>query len=154
MNALRQAAAGNLFDAAGTLFHLPRGVGYHYALVARRFGVELDEARLNGTFSQVWSQMPALVTTGPRPDDDRGWWRQFVDKVLDECGGPVIDRDAYFSQLYPHFLEPGFGSCIPRPSMFSKPCTGDARSGSSRISMGACAPFCGRSGLRSSSMTS
>ena len=102
------------FDAAGTLFHLPRGVGYHYALIARRFGVELDEGDLKRAFSRTWNEMPAPATSeAPRADDDRSWWRELVERVLEECGDTKLDRDAYFAELYPHFLAPGVWELYP-----------------------------------------
>ncbi|HEX8310846.1 MAG TPA: HAD-IA family hydrolase [Chthoniobacteraceae bacterium] len=114
MSSSGQALRVVFFDAAGTLFHLPRGVAYHYALVARRFGVELDEAQLSPAFGRVWREIPAPVTTDvPRPDDDRGWWRELVERVLDDCAESKLDRDAYFAELYPHFLEPGVWELFP-----------------------------------------
>src|SRR5205814_1346534 len=42
------------FDAAGTLFHLPRGVGYHYALVGENIGLKLDSRQLDRAFNNAW----------------------------------------------------------------------------------------------------
>jgi putative hydrolase of the HAD superfamily len=62
------------FDAAGTLIHLPKGVGYHYAIVGKSVGLQLDEYALGASFISAWKQMPPRPATGePREDDDKGW---------------------------------------------------------------------------------
>ena len=38
------------FDAAGTLFYLPKGVGWHYRDVALRFGCTLEADALSLAF--------------------------------------------------------------------------------------------------------
>ena len=103
------------FDAAGTLFHLPRGVGWHYRDVALRHGAVLDEAELNRAFRRAWKDAAAPhETDGARPDDDRGWWRALVGLVLDECGGaPDLNRDAYFAELWSEFTRPGVWELFP-----------------------------------------
>ncbi|MEO6786997.1 MAG: HAD-IA family hydrolase [Chthoniobacteraceae bacterium] len=103
------------FDAAGTLFHLPRGVGWHYRGVALRHGADLDEAELNRAFRRAWKDAAAPhETEGARPDDDRGWWQALVGRTLDECGGaPELNRDAYFSELWSEFTRPGIWELYP-----------------------------------------
>jgi putative hydrolase of the HAD superfamily len=102
------------FDAAGTLIYLPRGVGFHYADVARRHRVTLDGAAVDRAFVVAWKGMPPRASTvGPRPDDDRGWWRQLVERTLDELGVPAFDRDAYFGDLYEEFTRPGVWALYP-----------------------------------------
>jgi putative hydrolase of the HAD superfamily len=103
------------FDAAGTLFHLPRGVGWHYRDVALRHGTLLDEAGLNRAFRHAWKDAAApQETAGARPDDDRGWWRALVGRVLDESGAPAqLNRDAYFSELWPEFTKPEVWELYP-----------------------------------------
>lgn len=46
---------------------------------------------------------------GPRPDDDQGWWRELVDRVLALVAPALneLDRDAYFEAVYGHFAEAG-----------------------------------------------
>jgi len=98
------------FDAAGTLVHLPESVGFHYSLVAKRHGLHLDEARTNHAFRSVWKQMPAReATREPRPDDDKGWWRTLVSRViaLSAENQHTLDFNAYFEDLYLHFEQPG-----------------------------------------------
>lgn len=102
------------FDAAGTLFHLPRGVGWHYRDVARRHGADLDEAVLGQAFSAAWRAMPTRPASRlPRPDDDRGWWRELVDRVLHQCAPPGFNADAYFAELYDEFTRPGIWQLYP-----------------------------------------
>jgi putative hydrolase of the HAD superfamily len=104
------------FDAAGTLFHLPKGVGWHYRDVAIRFGCHLDAEVLSRTFRTVWKQMPVRpATRSPRLDDDKGWWFSLVEQVLDQCGisEGQLPRVDYFEQLYTEFTRPGIWELYP-----------------------------------------
>ena len=103
------------FDATGTLIHLPRGVGWHYRDVAGRHGADLDEAMVNASFRAAWKAMPLLhETRTPRADDERGWWRGLVFKVLDDCGvHRGLNRDAYFAELWNEFAQPGVWALYP-----------------------------------------
>jgi len=104
------------FDAAGTLFHLPKGVGHHYAIAGRSVGLDLDIAAIDRAFRTAWKQMPQRATTRqPREDDDKGWWRDLVDRVMDDVA-PVtheLDRDAFFEAAYSHFAEAGVWELFP-----------------------------------------
>jgi putative hydrolase of the HAD superfamily len=105
-----------LFDAAGTLFHLPKSVGYHYALVGRRLGLPLDEQALDRAFLDVWKSMPQrAATSAPREDDDKGWWREVVDRVFEQVAPATkdLDRDAFFEVAYEHFAEAGVWELFP-----------------------------------------
>ena len=103
-----------LFDAAGTLFHLPRGVGWHYADVARRHGAELREEELNTAFRSAWKTMPPPAETRAARADDREWWRALVFGVLDACGaGDGMNRTAYFDELWEEFVKPGVWKLYP-----------------------------------------
>lgn len=102
------------FDAAGTLFHLPRGVGWHYADVARRHGAELDEDALSKAFRSIWKATPAPAETRSPRADDREWWRTLVFRVLDVCAaGCEMDRAAYFEELWDEFAKPGVWELYP-----------------------------------------
>ena len=100
------------FDAAGTLFHLPRGVGSHYREVAARHGANLDEGRLNSAFRRAWKDAPRPADTcAPREDDDRGWWCTLVSRVMDECGAPeLMQSRGFFDELWAEFEKPGVWS--------------------------------------------
>jgi putative hydrolase of the HAD superfamily len=104
------------FDAAGTLIYLPKTVGHHYAYVGERIGLRLDVSALDRAFARCWKQTPARPSIdGPREDDDKGWWRTLVNRVLDEVSPdlPELDRDAFFEGAYSHFAEPGVWDLYP-----------------------------------------
>jgi len=104
------------FDAAGTLIYLPKSVGHHYALVGERLGLALDAADLDRAFGDCWKKMPARpAIDGPREDDDKGWWRALVYRVLEQVapGLDALDRDAFFEGAYGHFAEPGVWDLYP-----------------------------------------
>jgi putative hydrolase of the HAD superfamily len=104
------------FDAAGTLIYLPKSVGHHYAYVGERVGLRLDASALDGAFASCWKQTPARpAIDGPREDDDKGWWRDLVNRVLDQVspGLDDLDRDAFFEGAYSHFAEPGVWDLYP-----------------------------------------
>lgn len=104
------------FDAAGTLIRLTKSVGEHYALVAARQGLALDPAELNRAFGQVWREMPARPATGqPRPDDDKGWWRELIERMLDRITAEVEPRAraTFFEAAYRHFAEAGVWELFP-----------------------------------------
>lgn len=104
------------FDAAGTLIHLPKSVGYHYAFVGERVGLALDAPALDRAFAGCWKQMPVRpAIEGPREDDDKGWWLELVDRVIDQVapGTSELDRDAFFEVAYSHFAEAGVWELYP-----------------------------------------
>jgi len=104
------------FDGAGTLIHLPKSVGYHYALVGTRVGLELEEAALDRAFTECWEQTPPRpAIEGPREDDDKGWWRDLIDQVIDKVAPQTseLDRDAFFEVAYSHFAEAGVWELFP-----------------------------------------
>ena len=107
------------FDAVGTLFYLTRTVGKHYALVGEEVGLKLDAAKLDRAFASAWKQMPPRPPIdGPRPDDDKGWWRELVDLVLGETAPALseLDRDNFFEVAYEHFAEAGVWELYPEVS--------------------------------------
>lgn len=104
------------FDAAGTLIRLTKSVGENYALVATRQGLALDAAEVDRAFAQVWKEMPVRPATGqPRLDDDKGWWRDLVERVLGEirAGLDPLDCDTFFEAAYGHFAEAGVWELYP-----------------------------------------
>jgi len=104
------------FDAAGTLIYLPQSVGHHYSFVAQRIGLRLDAGALDAAFSACWKEMPVRAAIeGPRDDDDKGWWRDLVNRVLDRVAPNLdeLDRDAFFEGAYSHFAEPGVWDLYP-----------------------------------------
>ena len=103
-----------LFDAAGTLFHLPRGVGHHYADVARRHGLAIGAQDWETAFRAAWKAAPGPAETlGPRLDDDRGWWRALVGDVLARLEAQPANPDALFADLWSEFARPGVWELFP-----------------------------------------
>ena len=104
------------FDAVGTLFYLTKTVGDHYALVAEEIGLKLNAQQLDRAFNAAWKQMPQRpAIEGPRDNDDKGWWRQLVDLVLDQVAPSLsdFDRDNFFEIAYEHFAETGVWELYP-----------------------------------------
>ena len=104
------------FDAAGTLFHLPKSVGEHYAAVAREQGIELSPDALDRAFLRAWRQASfRSAVGGAGDDDDKQWWRELVDLVLTACINvpPDFDRDLFFESAYQHFAQPGVWALYP-----------------------------------------
>jgi putative hydrolase of the HAD superfamily len=97
------------FDAVGTLFHLNGTVGDHYALVGTEVGLTLNAHQLDEAFYVGWKKMPCRTAiAGPRQNDDKDWWRQLVNLILDQVA-PLseFDRDNFFEIAYEHFAEAG-----------------------------------------------
>jgi putative hydrolase of the HAD superfamily len=104
------------FDAVGTLFYLTEKVGDHYALVGRGVGLTLDAQQLDRAFFTAWERMPPRAPIdGPRENDDKGWWRELVDLVLDQVAPSLseFDRDNFFEIAYEHFAEAGVWELYP-----------------------------------------
>jgi putative hydrolase of the HAD superfamily len=104
------------FDAAGTLIRLTKSVGWNYALVAQRQGLMLEAAAMDRAFAQVWNEMPLRPATGqPRDDDDKGWWRDLIERLLDRVSTGIdqLDRDTFFEAAYRHFAEAGVWELYP-----------------------------------------
>src|SRR5947209_5422119 len=115
-NKIHPALKAIFFDAAGTLFYLPRGVGYHYALVANELGLKWQSAQLDRAFQNAWNAMPSRAAIeGARENDDKNWWRQIVDLVIDEVAPTLdeLDRDNFFEIAYEHFAEAGVWELYP-----------------------------------------
>jgi putative hydrolase of the HAD superfamily len=107
---------GIFFDAAGTLFHLTKTVGDHYAYVGREVGLDLDAQQLERAFHSAWQQMPRRrAIDGRRENDDKGWWRELVGRVFDQVAPSLsdLDRDNFFEIAYEHFAEPGVWQHYP-----------------------------------------
>jgi putative hydrolase of the HAD superfamily len=104
------------FDAVGTLFRLTKTVGDHYAYVGREIGLDLEAQSLDRAFHAAWKQMPQRgAIDGPRENDDKFWWRELVDLVLNQVAPSLseFDRDNFFEVAYDHFAEPGVWELYP-----------------------------------------
>jgi putative hydrolase of the HAD superfamily len=101
------------FDAADTLFHLPNGVGWHYARVAGKHGGYLSAEVLERRFRTVWRAMPAAPETdGPRDDGDRGWWLSLLRRVFSDAP-ETFNLDTCFPELWEEFARPGVWALFP-----------------------------------------
>jgi putative hydrolase of the HAD superfamily len=104
------------FDAVGTLFHLNGTVGQHYALVGNEVGLTLDAHLLDDAFYSAWEKMPRRsAISGPRENDDKGWWRELVGLVLAQAAPSLseFDRDNFFEIAYEHFAASGVWELYP-----------------------------------------
>jgi putative hydrolase of the HAD superfamily len=104
------------FDAVGTLFRLTKTVGDHYAYVGREVGLDLNAQDLERVFHTALKQMPQRAAVdGPRENDDKGWWRELVDHVLEQVAPALseFDRDNFFEVAYEHFAEAGVWELYP-----------------------------------------
>ncbi len=107
---------GIFFDAVGTLFYLTKTVGEHYALVANEVALKLDAKKLDAAFYSAWKRMPPRAAIeGPRENDDKDWWRELVEHVLDDTTPLLeeLDRDNFFEIAYEHFAEAGVWQLYP-----------------------------------------
>jgi putative hydrolase of the HAD superfamily len=112
------------FDAVGTLFYLNGTVGHHYALVGTEVGLALGAEQLDHAFHSAWKKMPQRAAIdGPRENDDKGWWRDLVDLVLDEVAPSLseLDHDNFFEIAYEHFAEAAVWELYPEvPDVLEK----------------------------------
>jgi putative hydrolase of the HAD superfamily len=112
------------FDAVGTLFCLNGTVGEHYARVGSEVGLTLDADQLDRAFYSAWNKMPQRAAIdGPRENDDKGWWHELVDLVLDRVVASLgeFDRDNFFEIAYEHFAEAGIWQLYPEvPGVLEK----------------------------------
>jgi putative hydrolase of the HAD superfamily len=104
------------FDAVGTLFYLTKSVGHHYAVVGQEIGLQLDADKLDDAFVSAWNHMPKRpAIAGPRENDDKDWWHNLVNLVLDQTAPSLgeLDRDNFFEVAYEHFAERGVWELYP-----------------------------------------
>ena len=101
------------FDAAGTLFRVAKGVGWHYARVAEKHGGYLTAEVLERRFRTVWSAMPpAPECAGPRGDDDKAWWLSLLVRVFSDAP-PTFDLGTFFPDVWEEFARPDVWEVFP-----------------------------------------
>lgn len=103
-------------DAAGTLIDLVEPVGPSYSRIASAHGFHAEPQQFDAAFRVAWKGMPLRPpVAGPRPDDDRGWWRELVGKVFDQlgCTSGGAEFEDCFAAMYAHFSEPGVWALFP-----------------------------------------
>ena len=95
-----------LFDAAGTLFTSVRPVGESYALLAKKYGMEVSSTETASRFRSCFSSAPPLAfpgATGEQIEElERSWWKVLVRRIF-EPFGPFVHFDEYFSELFGYF---------------------------------------------------
>jgi putative hydrolase of the HAD superfamily len=102
------------FDAAGTLIRLLHPPGKIYAETARLYGYHLDPARVQEAFQIAWqTSAPPSESEGPRPDDDRDWWRTLVAKTMEVAQYQILPFDDYFANVYQKFAGPNVWELFP-----------------------------------------
>jgi len=102
------------FDAAGTLIRLLHPPGKVYAETARLFGYDLDPDRVQDAFRITWKTFPPPPeSVGPRPDDDRDWWRELVARTMQTAHYRIVPFDEYFATVYQTFARPGVWELFP-----------------------------------------
>jgi len=106
-----------LLDAVGTLIQPREPVAATYGRVARRFGVDLDPAKLSRAFNHVFGAMPALAfdwsSRGELYRREREWWRDLVRRVLGATGSGNGDFERFFETLYLHYAQGNAWECFP-----------------------------------------
>ena len=104
------------FDAAGTLIKTARPVGESYALLARKYGMEVSPEALRERFRLCFSSAPPLAFPGAPAKEikamERQWWKNLVGRIF-EPYGPFARFDDYFSELFDYFSRPDSWSLFP-----------------------------------------
>ncbi|HEY2839596.1 MAG TPA: HAD-IA family hydrolase [Pirellulales bacterium] len=92
-----------LFDAVGTLMRPEPSVSGAYTAVARRHGIELDQAEVERRFRRAFARQDAidLAERDNRTDQERERqrWRGIVEDVF----GPIPQIEEIFLDLWGHF---------------------------------------------------
>jgi putative hydrolase of the HAD superfamily len=115
------------FDAAGTLFGVRGTVGEVYGNFARRFGVEVDDRRLNQAFFESFGARDQAAFPGvPETEIPRlefQWWEAIATDSFKRAGvfHQFTDFSTFFAQLYDYFAtaEPWFVYPDVRPTLES-----------------------------------
>ena len=129
------------FDAAGTLIRLERPVGWHYAEVARRHGLNADEERMDSAFREVWGAQPfegplrAPARTMIEPGGRNSLW---TSSATATSSAPGIDRGSLVrGALLRTLRSRASGFFTTTPNGVSSTSPAGSGSPSSRISIGA-----------------
>jgi putative hydrolase of the HAD superfamily len=105
------------FDAAGTLFEAREPIGHTYARIARKHGLRADDAAVSAGFRRAFSSTPGLAF-GPGRDAEeirrleRQWWYGLVRRSFEGLG-EFDSFDAFFSELFDYFGDPGSWEPLP-----------------------------------------
>src|SRR4029434_4757837 len=110
------AIKGIFFDAAGTLIKPARRVGETYAVMARKYGIEVSTAEIAERFRLCFHSAPPLAFPGASParipDLVRAWWKDLVRRIFEPWDG--FQRfDDYFAELFAYFARPDAWTLYP-----------------------------------------
>jgi putative hydrolase of the HAD superfamily len=103
------AIKGIFFDAAGTLIKPACRVGETYAVLARKYRIEVSTAEIAERFRLCFHSAPPLAFPGAPPariaDLERAWWKDLVRRIFEPWDG--FQRfDDYFAELFAYFAQP------------------------------------------------
>lgn len=112
-------------DAVGTLFDVRGSVGEIYALLASRWGIEVDAVVLNQAFFNSFKMSPPMAFPGKNPADipqlEFDWWKAIASQTFQKVGllEQFSDFSAFFSDLYDYFatVEPWFVYPDAKPAL-------------------------------------
>jgi len=104
------------FDAAGTLIKPARRVGETYAVLARKYCIEVSAAEIAERFRLCFHSAPPLAFPGAAPariaDLERAWWKDLVRRIFEPWDG--FQRfDDYFAELFAYFAQPDAWTLYP-----------------------------------------
>ena len=92
------------FDAGGTLFKPHPSVGHIYARVARKYGMHVDEEKVEQIFHQEFSKRDKEISIKAHAseENEKEWWRELVRFVFSQV--VHLKRfDEFFEELYDVF---------------------------------------------------
>ena len=84
------------FDAAGTLFYVSHGVGFHYRRIAEKYGVRVDPLYIDQRFHSAYGKASPMALSGKQAE--KLWWRDLVRVVFEEVSFPQFDP--FFDEVY------------------------------------------------------
>jgi putative hydrolase of the HAD superfamily len=94
------------FDAAGTLIKPTRRVGESYAVVAKKYGVDIAPSDITARFRFCFDASPPLAFPGAATTElaglERDWWKNLVARVF-EPWGSIKRFDDCFTELFEYF---------------------------------------------------
>ena len=104
------------FDAAGTLIKTSRPVGESYALLAKKYGMEVSPEELRERFRVCFSSAAPLAFPGAEAKEIKGlerqWWKDLVRRIF-EPHGRFERFDDYFAELFSYFSKPEAWTLYP-----------------------------------------
>jgi putative hydrolase of the HAD superfamily len=104
------------FDAAGTLIKPARSVGESYAVVARKYAIEVSPLEIAERFRFCFPTAPPLAFPGAPAasieDLERDWWKELVRRIF-EPWESFPEFDDFFAELFTYFAKPQAWNLYP-----------------------------------------